>query len=95
MRDEIRDLAVSAALLEWYDIHARTMPWRTGPADRAGWARWRRAGGGSIPPGRDALPGQRRDYLRECLALRDFARSSRARALCSGSTGPLGRPARS
>ena len=25
---------LSASLLEWYDVHARTMPWRTSPADR-------------------------------------------------------------
>lgn len=28
----MRDL--SAELLEWYDVHAREMPWRIGPADR-------------------------------------------------------------
>jgi A/G-specific adenine glycosylase len=27
--------ALSAELLAWYDAHARVMPWRTGPADRA------------------------------------------------------------
>ncbi|GIX12389.1 MAG: A/G-specific adenine glycosylase [Paracoccaceae bacterium] len=27
--------AVSAALLGWYDRHARVLPWRVGPADRA------------------------------------------------------------
>lgn len=27
--------AAGAALLEWYDAHAREMPWRVGPADRA------------------------------------------------------------
>jgi A/G-specific adenine glycosylase len=26
---------VAPALLDWYDRHARAMPWRTGPADRA------------------------------------------------------------
>ena len=26
---------MAAALLDWYDRHARVMPWRTGPADRA------------------------------------------------------------
>ncbi len=29
----MRDRA--AELLEWYDVHARVMPWRVGPADRA------------------------------------------------------------
>lgn len=29
----MRDRA--AALLDWYDVHARVMPWRVGPADRA------------------------------------------------------------
>ncbi|MEY8842520.1 A/G-specific adenine glycosylase, partial [Cribrihabitans sp. XS_ASV171] len=28
-------MAVSAALLKWYDVHAREMPWRVGPAERA------------------------------------------------------------
>ncbi|MFC3612186.1 A/G-specific adenine glycosylase [Lutimaribacter marinistellae] len=28
-------MAVSDALLKWYDVHAREMPWRVGPADRA------------------------------------------------------------
>ncbi|MCW8842789.1 MAG: A/G-specific adenine glycosylase, partial [Rhodobacteraceae bacterium] len=33
MREEPR----SEALLEWYDRHARVLPWRIGPADhRAG-----------------------------------------------------------
>jgi A/G-specific adenine glycosylase len=27
--------AVSAALLRWYDLNARVLPWRTGPAERA------------------------------------------------------------
>lgn len=27
--------AIGAALLAWYDVHARTMPWRISPADRA------------------------------------------------------------
>lgn len=31
----MRDLPESAALLEWYDRHARKMPWRVGPSDRA------------------------------------------------------------
>jgi A/G-specific adenine glycosylase len=30
----LRDGRVSAALLAWYDVHARVMPWRVGPADR-------------------------------------------------------------
>lgn len=32
MRDEVR--AHSADLLDWYDRHARVMPWRVAPADR-------------------------------------------------------------
>lgn len=31
----MRDEALQAALLNWYDVHARVLPWRTGPADRA------------------------------------------------------------
>ncbi|MEX0368692.1 MAG: A/G-specific adenine glycosylase, partial [Ruegeria sp.] len=34
MRDDI-EFDVSGALLDWYDLHARKMPWRVGPADRA------------------------------------------------------------
>ncbi|MEW2918874.1 A/G-specific adenine glycosylase [Ruegeria sp. ANG10] len=34
MRDTIQH-DLSGALLAWYDRHARTMPWRVGPADRA------------------------------------------------------------
>ncbi|MEX0327489.1 MAG: A/G-specific adenine glycosylase [Ruegeria sp.] len=34
MRD-IAEFDVSAELLDWYDRHARQMPWRIGPADRA------------------------------------------------------------
>ncbi len=34
MRDST-ETDVSAALLDWYDHHARDMPWRVGPADRA------------------------------------------------------------
>ncbi|QFT74283.1 A/G-specific adenine glycosylase [Ruegeria sp. THAF33] len=34
MRDSA-EIIVSDALLEWYDRHAREMPWRIGPADRA------------------------------------------------------------
>lgn len=30
----MRDAEVSERLLEWYDAHARVMPWRVGPADR-------------------------------------------------------------
>ncbi|MCU0910655.1 MAG: A/G-specific adenine glycosylase, partial [Rhodobacteraceae bacterium] len=30
---------MTAALLDWYDRHARVMPWRTGPADRSAGAR--------------------------------------------------------
>lgn len=33
MRDT-RDPHLSAELLDWYDIHARTMPWRVSPQDR-------------------------------------------------------------
>ncbi len=35
MRDGPRDPAAAALLLEWYDHHARVMPWRIGPAARA------------------------------------------------------------
>lgn len=31
----MRDGAASDDLLAWYDVHARAMPWRIGPADRA------------------------------------------------------------
>ncbi len=31
----MRDNELSAALLHWYDRHARVMPWRVGPAERA------------------------------------------------------------
>ena len=31
----MRDPALSDVLLHWYDAHARIMPWRTSPADRA------------------------------------------------------------
>ncbi|WP_254437886.1 A/G-specific adenine glycosylase [Ruegeria arenilitoris] len=34
MRDSIQQ-DLSSALLDWYDRHAREMPWRVGPADRA------------------------------------------------------------
>ena len=34
MRDSA-EFTVSAALLDWYDRHAREMPWRVGPAQRA------------------------------------------------------------
>lgn len=27
--------ALSSTLLDWYDAHARVMPWRVGPAERA------------------------------------------------------------
>jgi len=30
----LRDETLSRALLDWYDVHARQMPWRVGPADR-------------------------------------------------------------
>ncbi|MFN3147104.1 MAG: A/G-specific adenine glycosylase [Paracoccaceae bacterium] len=31
----MRDADLSGAILEWYDLHARVLPWRVGPADRA------------------------------------------------------------
>lgn len=31
----MRDLTISRSLLAWYDRHARAMPWRVGPAERA------------------------------------------------------------
>jgi A/G-specific adenine glycosylase len=31
----LREAEVSARLLDWYDAHARHMPWRTGPAEKA------------------------------------------------------------
>lgn len=31
----MRDAEAAEALLAWYDTHARKMPWRTGPAERA------------------------------------------------------------
>ena len=30
----MQDERVGAALLDWYDVHARVLPWRVGPADR-------------------------------------------------------------
>lgn len=33
--DEIETGAATAALLRWYDTHARVLPWRVSPADRA------------------------------------------------------------
>lgn len=35
MRYTDREAALSARLLSWYDAHARVMPWRVSPADRA------------------------------------------------------------
>jgi A/G-specific adenine glycosylase len=35
LRDGFSDSAASAALLPWYDSHARDLPWRVGPAARA------------------------------------------------------------
>lgn len=32
--DEAQDARAGRALLEWYDAHARVMPWRIGPQDR-------------------------------------------------------------
>ena len=34
MRDDTVKQALSTELLAWYDVHARTMPWRVSPADR-------------------------------------------------------------
>ena len=31
----MRDRDLASALLGWYDRHARIMPWRVGPAERA------------------------------------------------------------
>jgi A/G-specific adenine glycosylase len=31
----LRDETLPSALLAWYDVHARVLPWRVGPADRA------------------------------------------------------------
>ena len=36
MRDGMVDHGAAALLLAWYDRHARVMPWRLGPAERAG-----------------------------------------------------------
>ncbi len=30
----MRDADLSRAILEWYDVHARSLPWRVGPAER-------------------------------------------------------------
>ncbi len=35
----MRETEITQAVLDWYDIHAREMPWRVGPADRRGGAR--------------------------------------------------------
>ncbi len=35
MADGIINAALSDALLRWYDVHARVMPWRVSPSDRA------------------------------------------------------------
>ena len=34
MRDEPGGVTLSDSLLAWYDVHARQMPWRVGPAER-------------------------------------------------------------
>lgn len=34
-REDFADKALSPAILEWYDGHARVLPWRVSPADRA------------------------------------------------------------
>ncbi len=39
MRDGFASGDLSAALLDWYDAHARVMPWRTAPADKVAGAR--------------------------------------------------------
>lgn len=31
----MRDTAKASDLLDWYDVHARSLPWRTSPSDRA------------------------------------------------------------
>ena len=31
----MRETAKASDLLDWYDTHARTLPWRTSPSDRA------------------------------------------------------------
>ncbi|PTQ70167.1 A/G-specific DNA-adenine glycosylase [Celeribacter persicus] len=35
MRDEMKHEDAATALLDWYDTHARVLPWRVSPADRA------------------------------------------------------------
>ncbi|MDJ0995229.1 MAG: A/G-specific adenine glycosylase, partial [Dinoroseobacter sp.] len=35
MREKTHGVALSTPLLEWYDAHARVMPWRVSPEDRA------------------------------------------------------------
>jgi A/G-specific adenine glycosylase len=34
LRETLPDTDLPAILLDWYDVHARTMPWRVGPSDR-------------------------------------------------------------
>lgn len=34
-RSRLREHTIAPALLRWYDMHARDLPWRVGPADRA------------------------------------------------------------
>ena len=34
MRDTLKTDALPQVLLDWYDIHARAMPWRVAPQDR-------------------------------------------------------------
>jgi len=34
-REEFKAEAVSPAILDWYDRHARELPWRVSPVDRA------------------------------------------------------------
>jgi A/G-specific adenine glycosylase len=34
LRDNPKDPVLSDVLLDWYDVHARDMPWRVSPADR-------------------------------------------------------------
>ncbi|MGR3508595.1 MAG: A/G-specific adenine glycosylase, partial [Sulfitobacter sp.] len=35
MRDTAATCSLPDSLLDWYDTHARIMPWRVSPADRA------------------------------------------------------------
>ena len=35
MRDDMKHGDIAAQLLAWYDVHARVLPWRISPSDRA------------------------------------------------------------